>query len=288
MARHQDPGKHASRLALWARRVAIFSLSVALLAIIIVRSGILEIVPALATFAASLVLAVVALVLAVAASIVIWKDGISGIGATVAAFFIVFLLLAYPAYLAVKASRLPEIADITTDPIDPPRFEAIARLRTTETNPANYAGLYAADQQRQAYPDIEPLIVDSNVKATYDAALAIITKRRWLVLDARPPLAGRREGRIEAVARTPIMGFRDDVVVRIRANGQGARLDVRSASRYGRHDLGTNATRIRSLTEDIDDLLDSEKPAKPVQKAKATQPPAKGSQPTKSNQPVKR
>jgi uncharacterized protein (DUF1499 family) len=188
----------------------------------------------------------------------------------------------------VKASRLPEIADITTDPIDPPRFEAIARLRTTETNPANYAGLYAADQQRQAYPDIEPLIVDSNVKATYDAALAIITKRRWLVLDARPPLAGRREGRIEAVARTPIMGFRDDVVVRIRANGQGARLDVRSASRYGRHDLGTNATRIRSLTEDIDDLLDSEKPAKPVQKAKATQPPAKGSQPTKSNQPVKR
>ncbi len=83
----------------------------------------------------------------------------------------------------------------------------------------------------------------------------MITKRKWRIVDARAPQAGRRDGQIEAVARTPIMGFRDDVVVRVRADGDGARIDVRSASRYGRHDFGANAARIRSLLDDIDDAI---------------------------------
>ena len=72
-----------------------------------------------------------------------------------------------------------------------------------------------------------------------------MTKRKWRVVDARAPLAGRRDGRIEAVARTAIMGFRDDVVIRIRPDPDGARIDIRSTSRYGRHDFGTNAARVR-------------------------------------------
>ena len=58
---------------------------------------------------------------------------------------------------------------------------------------------------------------------------------------------------IEAVARTPIMGFRDDVSLRVRPDDDGARIDVRSASRYVRHDFGGNASRIRCLLEDIED-----------------------------------
>jgi len=87
--------------------------------------------------------------------------------------------------------------------------------------------------------------------------LALVTKRRWHVVDARPPAGGRRDAVIEAVARTPIMGFRDDVVIRVSAAVDGARVDVRSASRYGLHDFGTNAARIRSLLEDIDDAVSS-------------------------------
>ncbi len=126
------------------------------------------------------------------------------------------------------------IYDITTDPIDPPRYEALARVRPRDANPVAYAGLYAAEQQREAYPDIGPLgTVNATPQAAYDAAFAVINKRKWRVVDARAPQAARREGRIEAVARTPIMGFRDDVVVRIRAEADGARIDVRSSSRYG-------------------------------------------------------
>jgi hypothetical protein len=59
-----------------------------------------------------------------------------------------------------------------------------------------------------------------------------------------------------------ILGFREDVVVRIRAASDGTRIDVRSASRYGRNDLGSNAARVRDLISSIDDVLSAPHPEK--------------------------
>jgi uncharacterized protein (DUF1499 family) len=258
-----------SRLAIWARRIALFSLAATLLAIVIVRSGMLEIVPALATFAGALSLAVVAILLAIAAGAVIWKEGIDGLGHAVTALLIGLAIIAYPTFLGLRAYKLPAIYDITTDPIDPPKFDAIARLRPRDANDIRYAGLYTAELQHAAYSDIEPDATDSTPQEAFDAALAVITKRKWRVVDARPPQpSARRDGIIEAVARTPLLGFRDDVVVRVRATTEGARIDVRSASRYGTHDFGANARRVTSLLSDIDDAMDAElsKPAAPEPK----------------------
>ena len=275
------PEEPASRLAIWARRIAMFSLPVALLAIIIERAGLLEIVPVLATFAAALAMAVFAILLALIALITVWRHGVEGLGAATAAILIGLAMLGYPAYLAVKAYRLPAISDVTTDPIDPPRFETIGRLRSREANPVAYAGLYSAELQKAAYPDVVSLETTSNAKAAYEAAMTVIKKRRWNVVNEREPQPGRRDGYIEAVARTPVMGFRDDVAVRVRAVGQGARIDVRSASRYGRHDFGTNAARVKALLDDIDDIATVEKPEKPARPVKANQPAAKTNQPAK-------
>jgi len=267
-----------SGLAIWSRRLAGFSIPVLLLAIIIIRSGLLEITPALATFGGALALAFAGIVLAVGAFVVIWKDGRKGLGHAVVAMLIGIAILAYPTFLAVRASRLPWLTDITTDPVDPPRFDTIARLRPRNANPIVYPGAAAAQLQRAAYPDIEPLQVSANPQQAYEAALAVITKHKWRVVDLRPPQpTGRREGVIEAVARTPIMGFRDDVVVRIRFDNEGSRVDIRSASRYGRTDFGTNASRIRRLLSDIDDSAGSEDEAakKPAKPAKPEPAPAK-------------
>jgi hypothetical protein len=265
-----------SRLAIWARRIALFSLAATFIAVIIVRSGALEIVPALSTLAGALVLACLAILLAFAAGIVIWRQGIGGGRQAVTALLIGAALIAYPVYLGIKASRLPAIYDITTDPIDPPQFDAIARLRPRDANPVTYAGLYTAEQQHAAYSDIEPDDTTATPQDAFAAAMKVIAKRKWRVVDARPPQdplprvidartvqpSAVRDGIIEAVARTPILGFRDDVVVRVRPTIDGARIDVRSASRYGRHDLGTNAKRVRSLIEDIDDVLSTPPPQK--------------------------
>src|SRR5215468_5682181 len=201
MARHHMHSEPTSRLAIWARRMAGFAFVASFLAVIIVRSGLLEIRPALATFAGAL---------AIAVFVVIWMEGLAGIGAALAAMAISLALLAYPAYLGLKAYRLPWIYDITTDPIDPPRFEALARLRVRDANPTTYAGLYAAEQQRAAYPDVGPLGTNAAVQAAYDAALAVVNKRRWRIVDARVPQAGRRTGRHHGSTISRAPGSRKD------------------------------------------------------------------------------
>src|SRR5580692_8364183 len=292
MARRRTIEEPPSRLAIWARRVALFSLAATLIAVIIVRSGALEIVPALSTLAGALVLAVVAILLAIGAAIVIWFEGVGGAKEAVTAFLIGAALIAYPLYLGVKGYRLPAIYDITTDPIDPPRFDAIARLRPRDANPIAYAGLYTAELQHAAYSDIEPDLTDSTPQEAYDAAMKVIIKRKWRIVDARPPQGSAlravdarapqapapppRDGFIEAIARTPILGFRDDVVVRVRPTSDGTRIDVRSASRYGRHDLGTNAARVRNLISDIDDVLARPQKPAPAPVPAKPQPAAKG------------
>ena len=292
MARRRIAELPVSRLAIWARRVALFSLVATLVAIIIVRSGALEIVPALSTLGGALVLAVVAILLAFGAGIAIWRDGAGGLRHAVTALLIGFALISYPLYLGIKAYKLPAIYDVTTDPIDPPRFDAIARLRPRDANPTTYAGLYAAELQHAAYSDIEPEDTTATPQEAFEAAMKVITKRKWRVVDARPPQAdaappqrlvsGRlpppstaSDGVIEAIARSPILGFRYDLVVRVRATGDGARIDVRSASRYGRHDLGANADRVREVVSAIDDVLSVPQPEKKPP-PRPPQPAAKG------------
>jgi uncharacterized protein (DUF1499 family) len=245
-----------SALATWSRNLAVFSLITVLVSVVIVHTDFLEIKPAMVTFFGGLAIAGLSILVGLGAFAAIWQTGARGMSRVLLALLINAVVLAYPAYLALQYRKLPKIHDITTDPIDPPRFDAIARLRPRDANPVTYAGLYTAEQQRTAYSDIEPDMTSVSPQEAYDAALKVITRRKWHVVDARPPQGtAPRDGLIEAIARTPILGFRDDVAVRVRATHDGARIDVRSASRYGRHDLGTNAARVRALIEDIDDVL---------------------------------
>jgi uncharacterized protein (DUF1499 family) len=241
-----------SALAAWARRLAVFSAIAALGSIVIVRFGFLDVKPALATFLGSLGFAALSILVALAGFVAIWINGSRGMSRILFALALDVVILAYPAYLGWQYRKLPAIHDITTDPIDPPRFEALARLRTGDgANTAVYAGLYSAELQRATWPGIEPVDLDINVQRAYDITHAIVVKRKWLIIDERPPQPPRRIGRIEAVARTPIMGFREDVTIRVTPDGEGSRVDIRSSSRYFEGDLGSNASRMAKLIEDI-------------------------------------
>jgi len=255
MARRPFHDEPISKTAIWSSRFAFFAFAVAALSIIIVRSNLLEIGPALTTFGAALGFAALAILLAFAAFVVIWRQGCAGLGRALLGLFLGLVLLAYPAFLGTRALRLPTINDVTTDTGNPPRFDALARQRPPDR--VAYPGPAVAALQHAGYPDIAPLELDATPKAAYDAALALVTKRKWTIVDARGPALGRRDGVIEAVARTPIMGFRDDIVIRVLPIGQGTRVDMRSASRVGTHDFGANASRVRSLLDDIDDVVSS-------------------------------
>ncbi|MDO9295812.1 DUF1499 domain-containing protein [Bradyrhizobium sp.] len=260
-----------SSLATWARNLAVFSVVAVVVSIAIVRFGFLEVKPALATFFGALACAVLSILTGLAAFVAIWQNGSRGMGRILLAFMISAVVLAYPAYLGLQYRKLPKIHDITTDPIDPPRFEALARLRSGDgANPAVYAGLYSAEQQRLAYPDVETVELEVPALRAYEVTLALVNKRKWRVVDERPPQP-RRDGRIEAIAQTPIMGFREDVSIRIKPDSEGSRVDIRSSSRYFESDLGSNAARVTKLIEDINTAADQAKPAvkKPQAPAKA-------------------
>ena len=144
-------------------------------------------------------------------------------------------------YLRI-AREVPPIHDITTDTMNPPRFIAILPLRKDAPNPAEYGGAAIAAQQNKGYPDLGPAKFDVPPDQVFERAAAVARAMGWSIVAAVPI-----EGRIEAVDTTFWFGFKDDVVVRITPVGTGSRVDVRSVSRIGRSDLGTNAKRIRTF-----------------------------------------
>lgn len=149
---------------------------------------------------------------------------------------------AVPWQLRRTAQTVPPIHDITTDVDDPPRFVAVLPLRAGAANPPEYAGASAAEQQRRAYPDIRPLVLQLPAAEAFDRALRVAREMGWEIVATDPS-----EGRIEAVDTTFWFGFKDDVVIRVGGAGGGSRIDVRSKSRVGRGDAGANAKRIRDF-----------------------------------------
>ena len=96
-------------------------------------------------------------------------------------------------------------------------------------------------------------------------------KRLRYQIIAEDPPGPRKPGVIEAVDRTLVIGFYDDVIVRVTAEQGRARIDVRSASRYGAHDLGRNAARVRRLLVELQTRADASisTPASRFQRIKA-------------------
>jgi len=149
-----------------------------------------------------------------------------------------------PPWLLVKRARsLPDIHDISTDTANPPRFQAILALREKAPNSPVYGGAAIAAQQQAAYPDIQPLHLEQATADVLAAAHKVALAMGWRIVAEQADA-----GRLEATATTLWFGFKDDVVIRVRPDGNGSRLDIRSESRLGESDVGANAARIRRFT----------------------------------------
>ena len=138
------------------------------------------------------------------------------------------------------ATRLPKIHDISTDTANPPSFVSILPLRKSAPNQAGYGGAEIAARQAEAYPDLKTFFLPLPQDQAFGLALDTAQQLGWHIVAAVPT-----EGRIEASDTTFWFGFVDDIVIRIRPSGSGALLDIRSLSRVGLSDVGTNAARIR-------------------------------------------
>ncbi len=147
-----------------------------------------------------------------------------------------------PLMLFLQAVGAPRINDISTDTADPPPLVTTLQMRGDAVTPPAYPGKSVADQQHQAYPDLAPVVLAVPPAEAFRKVDAVAMEMGWDVV-ARVP----GEGRIEAIATTAWFGLHDDIVVRIRPEGTGSRIDIRSKSRVGRSDFGANAQRIRAF-----------------------------------------
>ncbi|QKK02251.1 MAG: DUF1499 domain-containing protein [Pseudomonadota bacterium] len=177
------------------------------------------------------------------------RGGMSGL---IVAFALGLGTAAVPWALVQKAQSLPRIHDISTDTVNPPDFVAVVPLRADAPNPPDYAGQETAEQQREAYPDIRPLEVETWPAIVFERALESARAQGWDIVEA-----DEESGRIEATDTTLWFGFKDDVVIRIRGDGRGSIVDVRSKSRVGLSDVGANAERIRGYLRDLAARIES-------------------------------
>jgi uncharacterized protein (DUF1499 family) len=152
-------------------------------------------------------------------------------------------IFAVPFRFQRLAAAAPPIHDITTDTANPPAFEAIVPLRADAPNSLEYAQ-DTARQQRSAYADIKPLILEIPAAQAFERALFAAREAEWEIVAANAD-----SGRIEATDTTTFFGFKDDIIVRLTPLDSRTVVDVRSVSRVGHGDAGTNARRVRAFLE---------------------------------------
>jgi len=150
----------------------------------------------------------------------------------------------------VQKSGLPKINDITTDIDSPPSYMNVSFIRKSKENDVGYNKAFASIQQNH-YPDIQPLFTRQDKARVYLVISHIVEQRGWEVVANYSQV-----GVIEATARTPVFGFRDDVVIRVmQVEDNQVRVDMRSSSRTGGGDFGVNADRIRAFMKDLSESL---------------------------------
>lgn len=244
-------------LAAWSRRVALFSFQLVLLGTILHRFFSLPTPVALNLFLAGLAGAVIAVLLGLGALGVIWRQGRGGTLSAAAGILVGLVLIAWPAAMVPQYKALPKINDITTDAQAPPEFAVLARSRPRDANSTVYPGAAVARLQMEAYPDLRPVVVSRPATETFELVEETVRRLRWELVATQAPQGRGRPGFIEAVERTLVLGFYDDVVIRIDGDQREARVDIRSASRYGAHDFGRNAARVREFFKELQARVDA-------------------------------
>lgn len=244
-----------SLLAVWAQRFSLLAVPVLIISAFGHRAGMMDATPTYATMALGFSLAALGVIAAIAAFEGIWRDGRKGIGPALRGLLLGLLILVVPIVGAWKLVTHPRLTDISTDLDDPPEFLLALSNRPADAAPLEPPDEAEAELQEEGYPDIVPRHYPVGTARVFEDALAIAEKSGWTMLGSQKPEEPENVGRIEAFATTILFGFRQDIVIRIVPDGEGALVDMRSAARNGAHDLGANAERIRTFFAELDASL---------------------------------
>ncbi len=243
-----------SQLALWSRRAALLAALLALAAVAGAQTKRLSAFEALTLLGGGLGLALVTLVLAGGGFAAIWRDGLRGVGAATLGALGALLVLVWPGYLLGRSLFLPPINDVSTDVATPPVIrDAISGVG----EPLPYPAAFAAEQ-RAAYPAIQPLLIDVDQAEAAVICASALKSLGIAIVDERAGGPGE-DGWIAAIDESRLLRFADDLTLRLRAvSPTETRIDIRSRSRIGGHDIGVNAARVERIADAITRLAEAQ------------------------------
>lgn len=256
--------------SLWSSRLALFSLLLIVVGLILHRFLGLPTATAFNVLAVAVLGAALAILLGLYASIGVWRKGLPGAARILLGVGLGMAILLVPVLVVLSARNFPTLNDVTTDPVSPPAFRTLSALRVAPANPAEYPAEAFSRLQREAYPDLEPMFVNRPVAEAFDLVVVSLKRLNLDVVREEPPTDEVPVGSAEAVDRTLVLGFYDDVAVRVSGDEVRSRIDLRSSSRYGRSDFGQNAQRLRDIMREIVARLEATVPAAGTRK----EPPA--------------
>lgn len=245
--------RRVSAAAQWARSVSTFSLVLLLTAAVGHRYGMVETLAFLWVALLAAALALLGMVLAAVGFSRLWADGDVAGKASGVAVVVACLVLAPFAAAAYLALHYPPLNDISTDLSEPPHFMFAPNARTVQMNPITPITQAEADIQRAAYPDVNGRRFEASMERVLDALEVVIAARGWTPRGRLPQASSpAAELSIEVQSPTYLVRFPADAVIRLTDEGESTFVDMRMSSRYGSHDLGDNARRIRSFLDDVD------------------------------------
>src|SRR6478752_6794532 len=217
--------------------MALFFVQLLILTVLLHRFGTLATPAAMNLMAVSIGGLFLAIIVAVIGLVRIWFGGQIGAAQAFTGIAIALVGLAVPLFFLSQYFLLPPLNDIQTTR-QSMEFKQLAAMRPADANRIVEPDLAAAEEREKAYPDIRPMELERSVTETFDIV--------------------------------------HEAVIRVTGDDAHAFIDVRSVSRYGKHDLGANAGHIRELFAEVKSALEKgEKTgleqAEPAPKATAPQ-----------------
>jgi hypothetical protein len=235
-----------SKWAIWARRFGSLALPLAVIPVFLHRERLISSADFHVIEVVAMAVAAIALLLALGAFGRLWVTGDQGWGKAVVGLLFALICLAPLGILGWQFASYPPVSDVTTDFADPPGL--VSQVASHPPGPAEQAAIEAAfpNARSRSYP------IEAGEMYTLVAALA--DARGWEPRARREPQTPLAEGQVNAVA-TALLGWRDEVAIRIQGNPQGAIVSMRSAALHGGPDYGGNGRRIEEFLIALDERV---------------------------------
>lgn len=240
-----------SKWAIWARRFGSFAVPVIVISVWMHRSQALASETFLSVIGLAAILAVLALISGIVAYVRLWQSGDRGWGRATVGIFLGLLCLSPLAYGASLALRYPLTNDVSTDTARPLQLV----VKSSDASSRQLSG----EEISSAFPDVYTRTYQTGTQEVFERVASLIEARQWQVRVRKAPGSASPEGQFNIIAST-LLGFRDEIVVRLSPVGEGSIVDMRSTSLVGEHDLGRNGTRIEAFLRDLDQVIADETP----------------------------